>query len=326
MGYRVCFMRVEASPRQAPTPISDAASQLIGHCEEAGLRTSLPPRDRPQRALTHGLQPADDRSMTDGKILAIGRTVTLRVGVFAGLLESKLLFSGLRGLADDTRVPTERTALPALDRLIGLGATPGQRLQALFFTGHVNAFDWFWVIAYESWLIVPTLVTIYVLTFHWNEIGSYLSVRLAAYFIPLSLFFLMPSEPPWMATSTLRITALANGVVRLDSNQLAAFPSLHVTLTVVLACWLWSKRLNVAAALLSLYAAIIVFAVLYLGEHYFIDVLAGAALAVAIVRVSACAERAMVTRSPALPRLELSLSQAARIDVRSDSSMSNKAA
>jgi membrane-associated phospholipid phosphatase len=260
------------------------------------------------------------------RILATGRTVVLRVAVFVGLLESKVLFYALRGVADDTRVPTQGTALSALDRAIGLGATPGQRLQALLFTGHVNAFDWFWVVAYESWLFVPTLVTIYVLVFHWDQIGAYLPMRLAAYFIPLFLFFLMPSEPPWMATSTVRITDLANGFVRLDSNQLAAFPSLHVTLTVALAYWLWSKRLNVAAALFSLYTAIIVFAVLYLGEHYFIDVVAGAALAVAIVRVSARAERAVATRSFALPRLGWNLSRPARIEVGTDASMSDEAA
>ena len=230
--------------------------------------------------------------------MSTARTVTLRVAVFVALLAFRVLFYGLRGVADDTRVPPERTVLPTLDRLIGLGATPGQRLQAIFFTGHINAFDWFWVTAYESWLVVPTLVTIYVLIFHWDKIASYLAVLLAAYFISLCLFFLMPSEPPWMATNALRITSIANGVVLVDSNQLAAFPSLHVTLTVALACWLWSKRLNAAAALFSLYAGVIIFAVLYLGEHYFVDVVAGAALGIAIFRVCARVEDAIAQGSP----------------------------
>ena len=251
---------------------------------------------------------ADDHYVMERTVPGTARTVTLRVGVFVALLGFKALFYSLRGVADETRMPPERTVLPALDRLIGLGATPDQRLQALFFSGHVRAFDWFWVLAYESWLLVPTLVTLYVLIFHWDQIGSYLPVRLAAYVIPLCLFFLMPSEPPWMATNTLRITSIANGVVLVDSNQLAAFPSLHVTLTVALACWLWSKKLNTAAALFSIYTGIIIFAVLYLGEHYFVDVVAGAALAIAIVRVSARVEAAIAERSPLglgrLPALE----------------------
>jgi membrane-associated phospholipid phosphatase len=230
------------------------------------------------------------------KFLSLARTAVLRVGVYAALLESKVAFYHLRALADDTGVPSQKTALPTMDRAFGLGATPGERLQSLLFSGHVTPFDWFWVIVYESWLFVPTVVTIYVLIFHWDEILSYLPVRLAAYFIPLFFFFVVPAEPPWMSTHTLRITDLANGIVRVDPNQVAAFPSLHVALTVALSYWLWTKRHTVAAALFSAYTTLICFAVLYLGEHYFVDVLAGAVLAVLIVRLSAQAEAGVRTR------------------------------
>jgi membrane-associated phospholipid phosphatase len=234
------------------------------------------------------------------KFLSLARTVVLRVGVYAALLESKVAFYHLRAIADDTGMPTQRAALPAIDRVFGLGVTPGERLQSLLFTGHVTPFDWFWVIVYESWLFVPTLVTIYVLVFHWDEILSYAPVRLAAYFISLLFFFALPAEPPWMGTDTLRITSLANGIVRVDPNQVAAFPSLHVALTVALSYWLWRKRHKIAAAIFSAYTALICFAVLYLGEHYFVDVLAGALLAVLIVRLSARTEARVGARLSAL--------------------------
>jgi hypothetical protein len=234
------------------------------------------------------------------KFLSLARTVVLRVGVYAALLESKVAFYHLRAIADNTGLPSERTALPAIDRWFGFGETPGERLQSLLFSGHVTPFDWFWVIVYESWLFVPSVVTIYVLIFHWDEILSYAPVRLAAYFIPLFFFFAVPAEPPWMATDTLRITSLANGIVRIDPNQVAAFPSLHVALTVALSYWLWTRRHTVVATIFSVYTALICFAVLYLGEHYFADVLAGALLAVLIVRVSASMEGNVGARLSAL--------------------------
>jgi membrane-associated phospholipid phosphatase len=61
-------------------------------------------------------------------------------------------------------------------------------------------------------------------------------------------------------------------------NDVAAMPSLHMAITVVIALFAWhcNRRLG---ALGLLYAAGMGFTLVYLGEHYVADVLAGVAFA-----------------------------------------------
>jgi len=147
------------------------------------------------------------------------------------------------------------------------------------------------------------VLTLYI----WDVIISYASVRLAMYLLLLPIYFLMPSEPPWMAIHALRIAALAPGSVPVDGNPFAAFPSMHVLTPAVLAFWLWWKRIDVMAIAFSVYTALTIFAVLYLGEHYLIDIVASLVLAGAIVQTARWVEREFLVRrsrrEPAAARL-----------------------
>jgi membrane-associated phospholipid phosphatase len=59
-----------------------------------------------------------------------------------------------------------------------------------------------------------------------------------------------------------------------EPNALAALPSIHVAATVLLL--LAVRRISVQAGVLAgVYALLMTFAVVYLGEHYLIDALAG---------------------------------------------------
>ncbi len=189
----------------------------------------------------------------------------------------------LRALPSHAGVQHERNVLPAIDRVLGGGATPGQRLQSLFFAGHATSFDVFWTVVYTAWFVVPSLLTLYVVVFKWHLIGTYAPVRLSIYFLPLVVYLLMPTDPPWMTVHEVRIMPLVTGFVPNDGNPSAAFPSMHVLTPATLALWLCWKRVNVMAAVFSAYTVLTVFAVLYLGEHYLVDVLASLCIAVAIV-------------------------------------------
>ncbi len=214
-------------------------------------------------------------------------TVLLRASVFVALLEVRLLFAYLRGVANNAGFPHERAIIPAIDRFIGYGATPGQRLQSWFFAGHLTWFDRFWLGIYDSWFVVPTVITLYIVVCHWTFIRSYAAMRLLVYFLPLPIYLLMPSEPPWMAIHMLRIATLTPGGIPPDANPVAAFPSMHVLTPATIALWLWWKRLDVMALVCGVYAALTIFAVLYLGEHYLVDVLASLVLAPVIVMATA---------------------------------------
>ena len=230
----------------------------------------------------------------------IAVTVLLRASAFVGLLELRALFGYLRGISDNTSFPHERAVLPAIDRVLGFDLTPGQRLQSWFFHGHPTKFDSFWLGIYDAWFLVPTVLTLYMVIFRWDLIRSYVAMRVLVYFLPLPIYLLMPSEPPWMAIHGLRIQSLMTAGIPFDANPVAAFPSMHVLTPVTIALWLAWKRLDVMAWVFWIFSGLTIFAVLYLGEHYLVDVLASLALAPTIVLLTRAVEQRVVARVPAM--------------------------
>jgi membrane-associated phospholipid phosphatase len=105
------------------------------------------------------------------------------------------------------------------------------------------------------------------------------------------VFLVFPAAPPWLAVrvgllhGVVRIRALdeaqgAHGTLQhlFDDNPVAAVPSLHAaySLLVVLIVWrMWPRLTPLAVA----YAAAMHLAVVYLGEHYVSDLIAGDVLA-----------------------------------------------
>jgi hypothetical protein len=102
-----------------------------------------------------------------------------------------------------------------------------------------------------------------------------------------------PTMPPWMASRLLsdpadvsRIServysaAVPALLATFDTNPVAAMPSLHMAFPVLMA--LFGGRIAGARATgLWSYVAVVAIMLVYLGEHYVIDLLAGAALAAA---------------------------------------------
>ena len=77
----------------------------------------------------------------------------------------------------------------------------------------------------------------------------------------------------------------------LNPNQYAAFPSLHAAFPALAAMYAWSRYRWLAIGLL-IWSACVWVAIVYLGEHYFVDALAGLVYAlVALVIVELVARR-----------------------------------
>ena len=93
----------------------------------------------------------------------------------------------------------------------------------------------------------------------------------------------------------------------LSGNQLAAMPSLHFA-TTVMAAHVLSDVGRVPGAVGWAYAGALGFALVYLGEHYVTDLIAGAALVLAVRRGEPFAEPTVLRVNRLLQRLERSAS------------------
>lgn len=112
-------------------------------------------------------------------------------------------------------------------------------------------------------------------------------------------YALAPTVPPWMAFEQLQILPPITHVAKyvytsysqelygtFDSNPVAAMPSLHAAFPVTCALVGWQAYGRRVGIGLVLYSLAVMLAVVYLGEHYVVDLIAGAALAVAAVHIS----------------------------------------
>jgi membrane-associated phospholipid phosphatase len=92
-------------------------------------------------------------------------------------------------------------------------------------------------------------------------------------------------------------------------NPLAAMPSLHFA-TSTMAALLLTEVGPVPGAVGAAYAATLGFALVYLGEHYVVDLIAGAALAAAVYRLGPRAGPALERAGRAIAALEAAAHEA----------------
>jgi membrane-associated phospholipid phosphatase len=146
----------------------------------------------------------------------------------------------------------------------------------------------------------------------------YLAAFVTLTLVTLTTYVLYPAAPPWMAAlnekiphvdrvvqSTLHVlgsatvnTAVEKGAAY--SNPVAAMPSLHAAIPMMLAVFFWGVARPWVRALLVGYALAMAVTLVYTGEHYVVDVLMGWFYAIACV-LAVEAVRRRLARPPAVP-------------------------
>jgi membrane-associated phospholipid phosphatase len=199
-----------------------------------------------------------------------------------------------------------------VDRVLGGGELPTLRLQrALALSDPANGeprwrtLDKLLVWAHWSWFLVPHGSLAYILVRHPERFPRAAVMTYAVFDLGASVYWIAPTAPPWYAASVAgRDDHGAEDVRRMmveygehfwrdgwgplysvfGGNPLAAMPSLHFA-TSLMAALLLAEADPLAGALGGAYTAVLGFALVYLGEHYAVDLLAGAALTGAVRRV-----------------------------------------
>ena len=185
-----------------------------------------------------------------------------------------------------------------VDSRIGGGMPPTQRLQrALRDRARVTTLDRVVTVIYGSWF-VPHLVLAWVLFRHEQFIPRATGRLAAAYHLTTPFYWLVPTAPPWWASESegrmgAEVERVTRHVIRdvrkrpkLDvdatpGNPWGSMPSDHIASAAITAMAL-SEVSVLYGAMGWTYVALAGFSVVYLGEHYLIDVIVGLAVAEAV--------------------------------------------
>ena len=194
---------------------------------------------------------------------------------------------------------------------IGLGELPSVRLQRALARSGVDGAEWraldrVLVWAHWSWFAVPHGALVYVMLRHPSASRAPPRMTYAVFDVGASFYWLLPTAPPWYAVAARRTAGEETLAVRrmmveygehfwrdgwgslysvFGGNPLAAMPSLHFA-TSVMAALLLAETGSFRGALGFTYTLTLGFALVYLGEHYVVDLLAGAALTGAVRRLA----------------------------------------
>src|SRR5689334_1784975 len=208
-----------------------------------------------------------------------------------------------------------------VDRAIGLGGLPNARLQrALARLPGVRGLDRALTWVHWLWFLEPYLALVWILLRHPERFPRAARQMAAVFDLGCVGYFALPTAPPWWASEAGRtgeeVRRIMVGVGEetwrsawpamygaLGGNPWAAMPSLHFATSTMAAISL-SEAGPLEGAVGWSYALTLGFALVYLGEHYVTDLIAGGGLVFAVRRGEPLAEPAVLALNRGLRRLE----------------------
>lgn len=194
-----------------------------------------------------------------------------------------------RGAADRSVVNAFVNAEWVLEKEKALGALFEPSVQRLVDTSSVLVT----LTSYTYWLsqfAVVGLTLLWVYFRHQNRFAGFRNWLIVANLIGLVGYVLVPTAPPrmfpeWGFVDTLEQFSSLNhdsGLISFAANPYAAMPSLHSMDALIVGIVMVSlARSRLAKALWALWPAWVAFTVISTGNHYWLDVVAGFAIALA---------------------------------------------
>lgn len=258
--------------------------------------------------------------------LATRRTRLRDAGIYA--LQMWAYFAHYDMADDDPDAILRRTHVDypiQLDRLLGWGETPTTRLQrALGRPDEVRALDLALSMVHWAWFAVPHGTAAYLLLRHPDRFPRGAAMIAATFDLGLIVYWGLPTAPPWYAARIGRMEPVGLEPIRrimveagerfwrrfwrplydgLEGNPFAAMPSLHFG-TSIMAARVLSGAGRGPGTLGWAYALTLGFGLVYLGEHYVVDLVAGFVLAELVWRATPLAAPAVARAARAVQRLE----------------------
>ena len=207
------------------------------------------------------------------------------------------------------------------DRFIGAGTLPNARLQkALSRPGQVTRLDRLLSAVHWSWFMEPHAALAWIQASDPDRFPRAARQLAATYDLGCAVYFAVPTAPPWWASEEGHVDERVRRIMvdtgeqvwrkaweplydSFNGNPWAAMPSLHFA-TAMMAAIQLSEAGPLAGALGWAYTGTLGFALVYLGEHYVTDLIAGAALVALVRRGEPLAEPLVEAINRRLRRLE----------------------
>jgi membrane-associated phospholipid phosphatase len=211
---------------------------------------------------------------------------------FMGVL---FVYDRLRGYADGALVhPREVPQIKVEAALFGK-PIPTVWLQEHLWHGanHLHWWDYATWFVYLTHFVATLLVAAVIWTWAHQHFARFATMVCVLAFAAFATYVVYPAVPPWLAAQhgqigeahrTVKLTWPHVPIAHYGSlfekgehyaNNVAAMPSLHAGYALLLALFLWRLVPRWTRPLLALYPPAMAFALVYGGEHYVVDCLAG---------------------------------------------------
>jgi membrane-associated phospholipid phosphatase len=228
---------------------------------------------------------------------SLGRTredIVLLLRDWALLALMYMLYDYSRGSADQLGTAVNYTLLRDIDSFITFGREPISGMQRRFYTpGIIRWYDVIGSVIYMTHFVLPVLPLVFLRIRNRMSWLHYVRRFTLTLGISVFIFLLFPAAPPWMASQEGYLPPIARITTRgwwrlhlktvsqtIDRgagvlNAVAPMPSLHSAMALLVALWIPRNcRLWIRLAALSFPIAMLA-SLVYFGEHYIIDGLAG---------------------------------------------------
>jgi membrane-associated phospholipid phosphatase len=220
-------------------------------------------------------------ALLTGRFVSFLRDYVPFVALFLG-------YEALAGVASKLGIKPKVWAMVDVERALFLGHSPNEVLQK-----HFGGLHWLVVactVVYFCHFLYPLLVGLVLWLINRAFFLRYVVALLGMSFAAFVVFLLVPTAPPWLANHWGALPGVRDLVYqtlpsrlspyfqRLDADPIAAFPSLHAAYPTLGALALWQVNKRTAYFTVP-WCFIVFFSVVFLGQHYAIDVLGGIAVA-----------------------------------------------
>jgi membrane-associated phospholipid phosphatase len=205
------------------------------------------------------------------------------------------LYDRMRGFADGLLFPARELPQIRLETALFGTPAPTVRLQSHFWHGahHLHWWDYATWFIYVSHFFATLVVASVLWTWAHDRFARFATMVCALALTGFATYVLYPAVPPWLAArhGNLGESNRMIGIIWTEvplahfgslfekgqhyANNVAAMPSLHAGFALLITLYLWRLVPRWARVPLALYPIAMSLALVYSGEHYVVDCIAG---------------------------------------------------